>query len=414
VVVQIVVQESTKPLIESQVVDHMEWQACAQGAGRPMRVMVLMLEPLRAVLRRPLHRHIRSLRTSAPNIRIVLVPYISRLGTRQNGRLIAAWLKRWIGSAKVAFHCRNEAAIEWATSLIASIGKGGIVADIRGPRPLEILFSRGYTTLADADHAAADEYGEALARLRRALGAASAVTTVSSGMVEWLTDLGLDKKPISYVPCCVSKPTFRSTDRDRVRRELGISQKLVMTYLGVVAPYQHLGRMVIPFIKEAMSCDDAVHFLGITPNTAALQALLRHAQLPLDRCTVMHVPHRSVAEYLSAGDAGLLVRPLDHLAKVVQPVKLGEYLAAGVPIIVSAGTSAIDTMITASGAGLVTRFNGPNVAILREEMGVLIPQLRSRGHSMRCAALDFCREQFVWSQYTAVVRAAYARAIEAS
>src|SRR6185312_9509433 len=89
VVVQIVAQESTKPLIESQVVDHMEWQACAEGAGRPTRVMVLMLEPVRAVLRGPLHRHVRSLRTKAPNIRLVVVPYISRLVTKQNARVIA-------------------------------------------------------------------------------------------------------------------------------------------------------------------------------------------------------------------------------------------------------------------------------------------------------------------------------------
>jgi len=376
--------------------------------------MVLMLEPVRAVLRGPLHRHVRSLRTKAPNIRLVVVPYISRLGTKQNARVIAAWLRRWIGSAKVVFHCRNESAIEWASCLIASIGKGAIVADIRGPRPLEILFSRGYTTLADADHAAANAYGEAVVRLRRALRLASAVTTVSAGMIEWLTELGLDKNAISYVPCCVSKRTFSSTDRDIVRRELGLSHKLVMTYLGVVAPYQHLGRTVIPFVKEAMRCDDAVHFLGITPNPDALEALLRHANLSPDRCTVVHVPHRRVAPYLSASDAGLLLRPMDHLAKVVQPVKLGEYLAGGVPVIVSAGTSAIDAMITTSGAGLVTRFNGPNVAILREEMGALIRQLRSRADTMRGAALDLCREQFVWSQYTAVVRAAYARAVEAS
>lgn len=412
VVVHVVCQESTKPLVESQVVDHMEWQATAPGEARPRRIMILFLEPLRVAMRSVVRRHVRALQRRAPHVRIVLLPYISRLGMQRNSRLIASWLVRWARTETVVFHCRNEAAIDWARYLVASMRAGTIVADIRGPRPLELLFDRGYADESDADNASALEYRVAAERLGNLLKAATAVTTVSPGMKDWLVGFGLDREKISYVPCCVGAPTFVDSARARIRGELSLDGKLVIAYVGVAARYQHLENGVIPFVREAILQDRTVFFLAITPDTVALEALLRRAGVPADCWKVVKVPQAAVGSYLSAADAGLLLRPSDRLSSVVQPVKLGEYLAAGLPVIVSDGAGAVGEMIRASGAGVVTDYSGDNYERLAHEVCRILAQLRDGAKRMRVAALTLCNDHFVWSRYTNVVRSCYLRSIE--
>jgi glycosyltransferase involved in cell wall biosynthesis len=53
--------------------------------------------------------------------------------------------------------------------------------------------------------------------------------------------------------------------------------------------------------------------------------------------SVVSVPPQEVPRYLAASDVGLLLRDDSIVNRVASPVKFGEYLAAGLPVIITEG-----------------------------------------------------------------------------
>ena len=76
------------------------------------------------------------------------------------------------------------------------------------------------------------------------------------------------------------------------------------------------------------------------------------------RYTIRSVASSDVPSYLSASDAGVaFYKPaLSRLA--TSPIKLTEYLACGLPVIINSGIGDSDALVTREGLGaVVTRFN---------------------------------------------------------
>ncbi len=411
-VVHLVVQEAEKPLIGPQVLDHMQWQATAGGPGRPAVVAVGLLEPARVALRSRAAERARELQRRAPAVRVVLLPYVSRLGTRRSAFLIAPRLRRVVGSRRIVFHCRGERAVEWAMALRRAFPGAGIVADIRGPWPEEFLFARGYDGPECADPRSLEGYHLSLSRLHEALAHAGAVISVSAGMLEWLHGLGVARRRLTYVPCCVTRTTFHPDVRRAQRAALGFDGHLVFVYLGILARYQHVAGGVLPFFREVLRHRPTAHLLVLTPDTAEMRSLLEPMKIPPERVTVLSVPQPDVPRYLAAADAGLLLRQPSRLTKVVQPVKLGEYLAAGLPVVVSRGAGRVAEMVERSGAGIVVAYTGDPQEDLAGEVARTCAVLERDGDALRERALKLCEREFLWARYTTAVRDAYRQALE--
>lgn len=411
VVVHLVVQETTKPLVESQVLDHMEWQASANGSQRPSKVVAAFLEPVRIAIARSLRSHVASLRRRAPSVRLAVWPYFSRLSIRMNTILLAPRLRRYTKGQRIVFHCRGERAVEWAVAFGRHFKGSGIVADIRGPWPDEMLFARGIDDPATAAGEAAREYRVALDRLRQALGAADVVTTVSMGMREWIAGLGVELERVLYVPCCVWGVTFDERRRSEARRELGIDGKLVLAYTGSVSRFQYLVEGLTMLVAEAMKQSETVHLLALTPHLAEMKALLDCGGIDRNRVTLLHVKQPDVARYLVAADAGLLLGGAKRLKAIVQPVKLGEYLAAGLPVVLTRGAVHVDRMIEEYGAGIAVDLPRQGGPALSHTVRRILSEIQQRGPSMRAGALALCQSEFLWSRYTDSVRDGYRRAL---
>lgn len=409
-VVQLVADEMHKDLIGAQVVDHMMWQASADAPDRPASVTVGFLEAARNAIRSRSRRRLRELRLRAPAVRMIVLPYSSRVGVEASARWNALRLRRLTGGRPAVFHCRGESALEWALALRRHFTGAGLVADIRGPWAEELLFARGYDGPQNADDLSAREYQRARRRLAGLLTNVDVVLTVSPGMVEWLEDVGVTRGRVAYVPCCVSRVTFSEEDRRRVRAELGLGDRLVFVYLGSATPYQYLKDGVAPFFRLAAERADT-HLLVLTPDAEAMRGLLSAAGVPDGRVTIRRVANVEVPAFLAASDAGLLLSEPHRLASVVQPVKLGEYLAAGVPVVVSRGATHVARMIERSGAGLVLEPPPSQLSSHARTVEELCERLRREGGRMRRAAVTLCEQELTWSRYTAVVRQAYRRAL---
>jgi glycosyltransferase involved in cell wall biosynthesis len=411
VLVHVVASESLAELIGPQVIDPLRTQASINGDRRPANVIALFLEPARVALSSRMRRRIAAFRERAPEIDVMLHPFVSRLGIERNARIAAVRLRRRAKRRRIVFHCRGEQGSEWASAMQAHLPDSVIVADIRGAWPEEFLFLRGYNGPEGADPDSLRGYEHHLGRLRTTLAHASGVLSVSPGMLQWLESQGAHREQLTYVPCCVRALTFERGVREAMRAQLSLSHRVVLAYAGTLGRYQHIEDGLIPFFRAMAEGHSDVHLLAIVPDPETLRRMLHAQGVPSDRATVVAVAQHEVARYLSAADAGLLLRAPSRMNRFSQPTKLGEYLAAGLPVIVSRGTGQVDELVTANDAGFAVDAFDVSWPELVAEANRVWQALRSRGEILRENALRLCEREFLWTSYTERVRDVYTRAL---
>ena len=84
-----------------------------------------------------------------------------------------------------------------------------------------------------------------------------------------------------------------------------------------------------------------------------MRAAARDVGVPVEHMTIISVPHDRVPAYLAAGDGGLLLRERSLINEVASPVKFGEYLASGTPVIISDGIGDYSALTRRERVGLV-------------------------------------------------------------
>lgn len=411
----LVSREALTPLVASQVVDHAEWQAVAEGPGAPAAVAVGILEPLRVAVSRALRERLREFATRAPHVKVTLLPFLGR-ALRWSTALLARKIARLAGGRDIVMHCRGEEAVIWGSEFAARLVREGlrigIVADIRGAWPDEFLLARGFDGPDRAPPDARAGYDFHLDYLRKALDRANAILTVSRPLAKWLVSHGAIGSRITPVPCAVSRLAYSAETRAKARHELGVSpDTLVLAYVGSIAAYQHVEDGALRFVRHALDRDDRVCLLVLTNEAASFRRLIAKAGISQDKCRVMSLPQAAVPGFLCAADAGLLLRAPNRVNEVSLPVKLAEYLSCGVPVIVSRITGWVDELVERDGAGLAVSWFGASEAEQERETRRVIDELRSDLAGYRARALKLCREQFLWSAHTEAVRQAYIGAL---
>ena len=409
--VHLVAQQSFEELIEAQVLDPMVNQATTDGRNRPATTVVAFLEPARVAVGRRMRRRAKILSARAPQVRVTVLPYISRIGIGINSWFLARRIGKLTKGLPVVLHCRGEAAVEWASALARHLGQAAIVADIRGIWPDEMLMARGYERVSDADEQSRHDYHVAMDHLKTALREAHAVVAVSDALAGWVEELGVWRHEIGRVPCCVPSVRFSQAARDARRTALGLGDRIVLSYLGGMAPYQHIEDGLVPFVRIARQLNDRVHLLCITKDPESMKTLLERGGVPVESTTVIRVPQTQVSDYLCAADAGLLLRAPSEVNRVSMPVKVGEYLSCGVPLIVSRFSEWVDELIVKPSAGIAIDWFGVDPSLQAREVARVIGELERRGATLRTGALALCADRFLWSSYTGELRRTYVRAL---
>ena len=413
-VVHLVAQESFKGLIESQVIDHMAVQATVPGVGRPSRIVVGLIEPARVAIRRATRDRSRELQARGGSLYVRLLPYIGRLSVAANARWMSRRLRREVGRLPVVFHCRGESAVAWASAIRESMPRAAIVADFRGIWPDEQLHARGYGSPADADEESLGAYRAGMANIRHALAVADESLAVSEPLREWLVQHGGDADRLSVVPCSVRVLAADPARRTAARARLGLEDKLVLAYLGTVVRYQHIADGFAAFCREAMRARRGadIHVLCITPHLDPMRRQLVEAGIPDRAVTIVSVPQRAVPDILCAADAGFLIREGSVVNRVAMPVKLGEYLACGVPVIVSRVDGWVGELVERAGAGVAVDWFGASASSRAAEVSRSLRAIAEGGMELRHRASRLCREMFLWDTHVPRVRATYRRALE--
>lgn len=162
----------------------------------------------------------------------------------------------------------------------------------------------------------------------------------------------LEPLPHVIIPCCVSDQCFVApSDATESMFEPGA---LVLAYAGSMADWQ-CGPEMIKLFAALHHHDDRCRFLLLTP-TSDHEKVLRFAQevgLPAGAFMLKAVAHEEVPAYLATAHMGVLLRRPDAVNYVSSPTKFGEYLAAGLPVLMTDAIGDYSRLAERTGMGFV-------------------------------------------------------------
>jgi glycosyltransferase involved in cell wall biosynthesis len=143
--------------------------------------------------------------------------------------------------------------------------------------------------------------------------------------------------PIEVIPCCVDLQAFAydARKRERGRRELGVQNEKLFIYVGKTGP-RYLVEEMFEFFRIAKQQLGAVRLLVLSAeDPEGFHRIAERQNVRRDNYCVLYASREKVSEYLCAADAGLAFIRSANCERGSSPIKLGEYLAAGLPVVLT-------------------------------------------------------------------------------
>jgi glycosyltransferase involved in cell wall biosynthesis len=183
-----------------------------------------------------------------------------------------------------------------------------------------------------------------------------------------------------------------AAQRERTRSDLDLQQaQPLLVYAGSIGPQYRFDQVAATFAAVLRHRSDArLLILTSTPDQAISELELH--QPGIGRfTTALSVPPRRVPALLAAADVGLAFRLVGPSTRAIAPIKLGEYLLCGLPIV---GTAGVGQTAAASEADLFFPGNGSAEAAAEWICGKVIPnrqRLRDRARKVGLAHFSIDR-----------------------
>lgn len=175
---------------------------------------------------------------------------------------------------------------------------------------------------------------------------------------------GFEHTPIDVIPCCADLHHF---NRERVdmnqvnnwRQKLNIqTDDFVVSYLGSLGTW-YLADEMFKFFERLLKSHPKAKFLLITPDSKLMiSEIACKYQIPDTAIVVQQAKRSEVPEMLLLGTISLFfIKPV-FSKQASSPVKMGEILAMGIPIIANAGVGDVDAIVNDTHCGiLIDDFN---------------------------------------------------------
>jgi glycosyltransferase involved in cell wall biosynthesis len=335
-----------------------------------------------------------------------------------DSRKLRRWLKgRFQREAHFVLHCRGAKMTRLALQASAGHKHGRIIYDARGDEIAET-----YDMLGLDEHSGPwpnpqqhRKIDAIRASEQDAITKAHGVTAVSQSLLNTLQSrqrVDLSRRSL-VIPCCPDIDAFThwAPRREAARTALGLTNKFVVCYLGSLAWYQmpELSLRVFRLIRQLR--EDA-HFLAITTQSARMEQIVRENGIAETDFTIRSFTQSEVPRWLVAADLGLMLRKQDAVNRAASPVKFGEYLAAGVPVVISQDVGDSSDLVKTNQLGCVVDIDTDESQLLSNLQECLRltkwnsddVRLRCRetaARSMSWPALNAGRREFYASQFYA-------------
>ena len=188
---------------------------------------------------------------------------------------------------------------------------------------------------------------EALATRR-----AHAVPTRSRKAIDILVargGAGIDPAKFHVVTNGRDEKVFRPALKDErlaVRRSLGIDDTApLLVYAGSMGP-QYCVREMLEFFRFVRYRRKDARLLLLTGSPDEADELLSEFEDVRSSCHIKRLPPDEVPRFLGACDLGLALRRPSFSMQAVAPIKLGEYLLCGLPVLATRAIGDTDELVT--------------------------------------------------------------------
>lgn len=190
--------------------------------------------------------------------------------------------------------------------------------------------------------------------------AAHIVSLTHAGKEELVRQFGLSPAAISVIPCAADLDFFaqpRGT-RAEIRHRLGVPGEVpLLVYAGSLGTW-YLPEEMMRFFKVFETLHAGAVFLILNKGEHSLaQKAAQKVGLDSARLRILEATRSEMPHYLQAADTGLFFIKPSYSKIASSPVKMGEMLACGLPVIANAGVGDVDRIIQETGCGhLVENF----------------------------------------------------------
>jgi glycosyltransferase involved in cell wall biosynthesis len=174
----------------------------------------------------------------------------------------------------------------------------------------------------------------------------------------WQKEFSLGNIPITVIPCSVDLQLFNyenlteKTIQD-VRHELGIEEdSITLSYLGSIGTWYLLKEMM-EFFSYALKINKNLIFLFVT--TDSKSSIIDSAKSfgVEDKVKIVSATRKEVTKYLSVADYSIFFISPSFSKQASSPVKHGECLGLGLPIICNKKIGDVDTITLNSSSGVL-------------------------------------------------------------
>jgi hypothetical protein len=176
----------------------------------------------------------------------------------------------------------------------------------------------------------------------RAAKFASVIASGTRFMQQRLESEWRVKAKFFKIPTVVNDRKFLFNDsiRQQTRQELGLaSDAKVLFYPGKFGSlyYRAETAWMYRWLKQF---DPKLHFLIVTPHTdEEVHAIFKEAGLNSSEYSIVHCDYEQIHRYYFAADFAVIAVPPGPSKQFISNIKVGEYLCAGLPFLITRGVS---------------------------------------------------------------------------
>ncbi len=169
-----------------------------------------------------------------------------------------------------------------------------------------------------------------------------------------LASADIREAPISVVPCCVDLDRYRPLPRDlEIARSRNLESSLVIGNIGAFNR-RYLAHEMFRFAFHLKSHRPEVRFVYLTAaRPSAVSRVARDAGLDDEDLVILRAEPSDVPRWLSLFRLGVFFLRPSYAAKASSFAKLGEFLAAGIPVVTNTGVGDVDRILASDRCGLL-------------------------------------------------------------
>jgi glycosyltransferase involved in cell wall biosynthesis len=231
---------------------------------------------------------------------------------------------------------------------------------------------------------------------RRLFSRADAMVVLTDRMRRWLREearLVRPERPVEVIPCCVDLQRFSVDEaaREQARQRLGAGDRFVLAYAGNLSSWYCDDEMAELFAAVRRRRPALLAAYSRSPSDR-LRAALRRRGIADSDVHIAALPPDDMPAALAAADAAVSFAEPRFSKIASSPVKVAEYLASGLPVVVNRGVGDQDGLMHEEpslliDAGLMgeRELDAAAVALLA---GAADPQRRQRARRLAATQFD--------------------------